>query len=111
MLDGVNIPNWYLCMDGDKIIGGAGVIENDFHNRKDLTPNLCALYTEEKYRRQGVAASLLRFVCEDMKAKGIDTLYLVTDHTSFFERYGWEFLCMVQSDNEEMMRMYIHRQL
>ena len=30
---------WYLCLDGDKIIGGMGVIENDFHDRKDLTPS------------------------------------------------------------------------
>ena len=24
---------WYLCLDGDRILGGLGVIENDFHNR------------------------------------------------------------------------------
>ena len=36
---------WYLCMDRDKIVGGLGVIENDFHDRKDLTPNICAVYT------------------------------------------------------------------
>lgn len=41
---------WYLCMDGEKIVGGLGVIENDFHDRKDLTPNICAVYTEEEYR-------------------------------------------------------------
>ena len=34
----------------DKVIGGLGVIENDFHDRKDLTPNICAVYTEEEYR-------------------------------------------------------------
>ena len=33
---------WYLCLDGDNIVGGLGVIVNDFHNRKDLTPNVCA---------------------------------------------------------------------
>ena len=33
---------WYLCLDGDRIAGGLGVIENDFHNRKDLTPNVKA---------------------------------------------------------------------
>ena len=42
--------------------------------------------------------------------KGISPIYLITDHTSFYERYGWEFLCMVQGDNEpDMIRMYIHR--
>ena len=29
-----------------------GVIENDFHDRKDLTPNVCAVYTEEDCRCQ-----------------------------------------------------------
>ena len=30
---------WYLCLNGKQIVGGLGVIENDFHDRKDLTPN------------------------------------------------------------------------
>lgn len=108
--ESVVVPSWYLCLDGDKIIGGMGVIANDFHNRKDLTPNVCAVYTEKEYRCQGIAGELLNFVCEDMKSRGIETLYLVTDHTGFYERYGWEFLCMVQGDGEpDETRMYIHR--
>ena len=101
---------WYLCLDGDKIVGGMGVIENDFHDRKDLTPNVCAVYTEKDYRCKGIAGHLLDMVVEDMRGKGISPLYLVTDHIGFYERYGWEFLCMVQGDGEpDMTRMYIHR--
>ena len=101
---------WYLCLDGGNIVGGMGVIENDFHDRKDLTPNVCAVYTEKDYRCQGIAGHLLGLVVEDMRSKGISPLYLVTDHVGFYERYGWEFLCMVQGDGEpEMTRMYIHR--
>ena len=33
----------------------------------------------------------LLLAVSDMKAKGISPLYLVTDHTGFYERYGWEF--------------------
>lgn len=105
------VPQWYMAMDGDRIIGGMGVIENDFHNRKDLTPNVCAVYTEKDCRGCGVAGALLNYVCADMKKNGIDTLYLVTDHVSFYERYGWKFLCMVQGNDESSMtRMYIHRE-
>lgn len=104
------VPQWYVALSGDKIFGGLGVIENDFHDRKDLTPNVCAVFVEENYRGQGVAGALLNFVVEDMKMLKIDTLYLLTDHDSFYERYGWEFYCMVQGDGEEhMSRMYIHR--
>ena len=105
---GAVVPSWYLCLDDGKIVAGMGVIENDFHNRKDLTPNICAVYTEKAYRGRGLAGKLLRFVCDDMHAHGIDTLYLLTDHTGFYERYGWEFYCMAQGDGEDRpSRMYV----
>ena len=109
-LDGATEYGWYLCLDGDKIVGGLGVIENDFHNRKELWPNICAVYTEQEHRGKGIAGNLLNMAVEDMRAKGISPVYLITDHTSFYERYGWEFLCMVQGDGESnMTRMYVHR--
>ena len=108
--DGAVVPQWYAAVEDSRVIGGLGVIENDFHDRKDLAPNICAVYTETDKRGKGIAGALLDFVCRDMSAKGIDTLYLVTDHTSFYERYGWKFLCMVQGDGEaDMTRMYVHR--
>ena len=109
-LSGETELGWFLCLDGNQIVGGLGVIENDFHDRKDLTPNICAVYTEESYRCQGIAGALLNMAVADLRAKGISPAYLVTDHTGFYERYGWEFLCMVQGDGEpDMTRMYIHR--
>ena len=109
-LSGETEYGWYLCLNGNKIVGGMGVIENDFHDRKDLAPNVCAVYTEEACRGKGIAGQLLTIVVDDMKSKGITPIYLVTDHTNFYERYGWEFLCMVQGDGEpDMSRMYIHR--
>ena len=109
-LNGATEYGWYLCADGDRIVGGLGVIENDFHDRKDLTPNVCAVYTEEAYRGKGIAGRLLNMAVDDLRSKGVSPVYLVTGHTGFYERYGWEFLCMVQGDGEEYMsRMYIHR--
>ena len=101
---------WYFCLEGENIVGGMGVIENDFHDRPDLTPNVCAVYTEPDHRRRGIAGTLLNLVVEDLRSGGISPVYLVTDHTGFYERYGWEFLCLVQGDGEpDMTRMYIHR--
>ena len=109
-LNGETEYGWYLCLNDEKIIGGLGVIENDFHDRKDLTPNVCAVYTEEKYRCLGIAGHLLNMVVDDLKTKGITPVYLVTDHTNFYERYGWEFFCMEQGDSDaDTTRMYIHR--
>ena len=101
---------WYVCLCGERIIAGLGIVENDFHERRDLAPNVCAVYTEEAFRGRGIAGRLLDMAVEDMKAKGISPLYLVTDHIGFYERYGWEFLCMAQEEGgTEQTRMYIHR--
>lgn len=101
---------WYLCLDEDMIVGGLGVIENDFHDRKDLSPNVCAVYTEEDYRCQGIAGQLLNMAVEDLRSRGITPVYLLTNHSGFYERYGWEFLCMAQGDGDPYLsRMYIHQ--
>ncbi len=109
-LSGRTEYGWYMCLDGDMIVGGLGVIENDFHDRKDLRPNICAVYTEKTYRKKGIAGKLLNMAVEDLRSKGITPVYLVTNHIGFYERYGWEFYCMVQGDGEdELSRLYIHR--
>ena len=109
-LKGETEYGWYLCLEEGRICGGLGVIENDFHDRSDLAPNVCAVYTEPACRGQGIAGRLLDLAVADMRARGISPLYLVTDHAGFYERYGWEFLCMVRETGEERLtRMYVHR--
>lgn len=101
---------WYVCLDGEKIVGGLGVIDNDFHDRKDLAPNVCAVYVIEEYRCRGIAGRLLDMAVEDQRAHGISPVYLLTDHVGFYERYGWEFFCEAQGEGEpEPSRLYIHK--
>ncbi|KAA8713171.1 GNAT family N-acetyltransferase [Lactococcus garvieae subsp. garvieae] len=104
------IPQWYVMIHESEIIAGLGIIENDFHNRKDLSPNICALYVEKDFRRQGIAEKLLQEACDDMKTQGIHKLYLVTNHTHLYERYDWEFIGFVQAEDEdERLRMYSYQ--
>ena len=108
-LNGETEYGWYLCLDGPGIVGGLGVIENDFHDRKDLSPNVCAVYTEEAFRGRGIAGRLLSMAVADMKAKGVSPLYLVTDHIGFYERYGWEFHGLAHEEGtEKTTRVYRH---
>ena len=103
------VPAWYLCLDSGTIAGGLGVIENDFHPRRDLTPNLCAVCTEPACRRRGIAGRLPTASCADLAATGIPEAYLLSDHTGFYERHGWEYLCPVLGDGGEVpSRMYRH---
>ena len=101
------IPQWYIVRDdAGNIIAGAGIIENDFHDRKDLAPNLCALFVEEAHRGQGLARRLLDFARAETAEMGYETLYLITTHTEFYERCGWNYLTTVNEDEGTTARMY-----
>ena len=101
------VPQWYLALSGGAIAAGVGVIENDFHERRDLAPNACALFVEPDHRGRGLARALLEHACRDMAALGVATLYLITDHDALYERLGWEFMAMVNcTDGSAPARLY-----
>lgn len=104
---GKPVPQWYVALAEDGAIqGGLGVIENDFHRRPDLTPNVCAVFVEPAWRGQGLARAMLDFVRRDMAAMGVTTLYLLTDHDCFYEACGWQFWGLVEDTEGQLGRMY-----
>lgn len=61
------VPRWYVVTDGGKIIAGLGVIENDFHDRRDLTPQcmcrLCGRGVQKTGNRRRNALICLPGIC------------------------------------------------
>lgn len=103
------VPAWYLAFpeDGCEPIGGIGVIENDFHKRPDLRPNLCALYVAEAWRRRGIARALLDTACAALAAHHVGRVYLLTDHTQFYEHCGFAYLCDAEDAAGARARVYV----
>lgn len=86
------LPRWYLLIDGDEIIGCAGLISNDFISRMDLYPWMCALYIEEEHRGNSYAALLMDKAKADAKQGGFSSIYLCTGHIGYYEKYGFNYI-------------------
>lgn len=101
------LPQWYVLLDETgKIAGGCGLIQNDFIDRTDLFPYLCALFVEPRARGHELGAVLLDHARREGARLGFAKLYLCTDHTSYYERYGWRFIGMGRSSGGGTARIY-----
>ncbi|MDF9824173.1 N-acetylglutamate synthase-like GNAT family acetyltransferase [Breznakia sp. PF5-3] len=101
-----NLPQWYLLFDSNTIAGCAGLIENDFINRTDLKPWLCALYVEENYRGNRYAKLLIDKIKDDTKQMGYERLYLCSDHIGYYEQYGFTYIGDGEHPDGETSRIY-----
>ena len=100
------VPRWYLMLRGDGIIGGFGLIENDFMVRTDLCPWLCALYIEPEERGQRLGSELLAHGRREAAKLGYYKLYLNTTHIGYYEKYGWRYLGDFEHQSGENTRVY-----
>ena len=83
------LPQWYLLVEeDDRIVGGAGLVSNDFISRMDLWPWLCALFVEDEFRGHAYGALLIQYLKQESCRLGFLKLYLATDSTGYYEKYG-----------------------
>jgi predicted N-acetyltransferase YhbS len=96
------LPRWYLLVnENDEIVGSYGLIINDFNSRQDLWPWLCALYVEENERGKKLGAMMLEHGKCEAKKLGFDTLYLMTSHIGYYEKYGFTYIAQCYNPEDE----------
>ncbi len=117
----------YTLVELEGALIGYGIVDK-------VTGDIAQLAVDCRYRRRGIATAILQDLQSQTKKSGLTVINVDERDENLnvktngfpcicntirngqrylrgkYERYGWEFLCMVQGDNEpDMIRMYLHR--
>ena len=87
------IPETFVALLDDEIVGTASIVDHDMSIRMDLSPWLAAVYVEAECRGAGVGSQLVQALMDEVAFLGLKRFYLFTpNRASFYARLGWQKL-------------------
>jgi len=87
------VPQTFVAVDGQRLLGSASLVAADLPSRDDLSPWLASVYVDPPFRNRGVGAALVKRVAQEAQLLGFPTLYLFTpDRAAFYANLGWQIV-------------------
>lgn len=102
------LPTTLIALEGDTVLGSAGLVVNDLRTHPDLTPFLASVYVAPTYRRRGVATALVQQAKVVIQQLGLPVLYLIThDRQNLYAGLGWQAQCDLDYRGESVTLMMV----
>jgi 8-oxo-dGTP pyrophosphatase MutT (NUDIX family)/GNAT superfamily N-acetyltransferase len=95
-----------MLTDGDELISFCTYAEKDDIQPTELTPWMGFVYTFPEYRGHHYFGRLMEEIERLAKKDGVSELYISTNHTGLYEKYGCEFNTEMNDMHGEPSRVY-----
>lgn len=98
-----------LLTQGDELISYCTYAKYDDIQPTELTPWVGFVYTFSEHRGHRYMGLLFEEVKRLAKEDGVSRVYLSTNHTGLYEKYGWEFFAMMDDIHGDPSRIYVKK--
>ena len=98
-----------LLTEGDELISYCTYARKDDIQPTELTPWIGFVYTFPAHRGRRCIGRLFDEIGRLARAEGVGAVYLSTNHVGLYEKYGFEFLTMMDDIEGKPSRIYVKR--
>ena len=95
-----------LLTDGEKLVSFCTFAPLDDVQPTELSPWIGFVYTAPEYRGHRYAGELLNWAESVATVMGREAVYISTDHTGLYEKYGYDFFKTAKSVGGKETRIY-----
>ena len=95
--------------DDDKLVSFAVLAEQDEIDAPELSPWIGFVYTFPARRGNHHAGELIEHICGILKSERIPCVYISTQETGLYEKYGFAFLKTMTNRESNLTRVYIKK--
>jgi predicted N-acetyltransferase YhbS len=108
-LESDEIPQTFVAVENDVLVGSSSLLPHDMDTRMDLTPWLASVYVPVEYRKRGFGSALVRHVVKEACKRGYRALYLYTPgREEFYVQLGWSLIERTEYHGEDVSIMTIN---
>jgi predicted N-acetyltransferase YhbS len=100
------LPQVYVLTKDGIVVGLVGMCVNDPIETDEYTPIVGPLMIAESERNRGFGALLLFHARREAAMLGFETVYLVSSHIGYYERFGFREIAMTHFISGEQTKVY-----
>lgn len=80
----------FAAFSCEQIVGYCTFLKTDYYPDNRYSPWISSIFVGEAHRGKGICGMLIRAAEAYAKSQGFHTVYIPSDMTGFYERYGYE---------------------
>lgn len=112
LLENNSFTDWeraFAAIDVDRIVGFCTFMKTDYYPDNKYSPWISTIFVDEKYRGKRISQQMIEVVIDYAKSCRFSKVYIPSDMTGFYEKYGFEKIDTLENYGGEIDNIYVKR--
>lgn len=110
LLENDDFTDWecaFAAIYDEQIVGFCTFMKTDYYPENKYSPWISTIFVDEKYRGKRISQQMIEAVIDYAKSCRFPNVYIPSDMTGFYEKYGFEKIDTLENYDGEIDNVYV----